>query len=124
MTDIVEQLRNAAHNTSINTGFWHAQNATLFAEAAAEIERLRSSISALNARIIDQCVCKIDDNDEIMPCALHRAWRDAAVLAEREACARTADPMPESAHSTPYEKQAIDIRTNIAAAIRARTEGE
>ena len=110
MTDIVDRLKAAAHNTSINTGFWQAQNATLFAEAAAEIEARRASEACLGAALKNA-----DAEIERLR---------AAVLAEREACARIADPMPESAHSTPYEKQAIDIRTNIAAAIRARTEGE
>lgn len=104
MTDIVERLRRAAHNTSINEGFLQAQITTLFAEAAAEIERLRAGVVAAQKGYFD--------GDRIISDTAAKA-----AAAEREACAKIAEFYDEP-----------DGRTNvsdlIAAAIRARTEGE
>lgn len=43
-----------------------------------------------------------------------------AILAERERCARLADPVEPRGdwHASAYEKQAYDLRVNIAASIR------
>lgn len=112
MSDIVERTRKIADAFGDLHG--PCETAVRIVEAAdeierlhAEIERLRAGGCARNQRLTQYC-----------------AEVQAAVLAEREACARVADPMPESSYSTPYEKQAIDIRTNVAAAIRARTVAE
>jgi hypothetical protein len=45
-----------------------------------------------------------------------------AILAEREACARVADPIEHSGPWTDVEKQAYDVRAVVAAAIRNRQQ--
>jgi hypothetical protein len=45
-----------------------------------------------------------------------------AFNAEREACAKVADPIEHSGPWTDVEKQAYDVRTVIAAAIRNRQQ--
>ncbi len=47
------------------------------------------------------------------------AIRDA-VVAEREACARIADPLPTEEDDSDIEKQSHDIRDVISSAIRSR----
>lgn len=45
---------------------------------------------------------------------------DEAIAEEREACAKAADPIEHGGPWTDIEKQAYDVRSVVASAIRAR----
>ena len=96
MKDIVERLRGEPHRAP----------AGLVLEAAAEIERLRAGGCARNQRLTQYC-----------------ADVPAAVLAEREACAKVADHYATMERLGLYGSVAVsEGASKIAAAIRTRTE--
>jgi hypothetical protein len=110
MDDIVERLRALWADP-----MWpnHAEvPKSLLLAAADEIERLRAEVARLKVSNELVAAGAVAADEEV---AELRAERDAAVLAEREACAMTVERYY-------YVGSIYNIRTGLAAAIRARTQ--
>ena len=67
------------------------------------------------------CACIINSNDDVVKlCAPHQDVVDAAVAAEREACAILADMYQDIARDSEFDTGVLHARAGIAKIIRSR----